>query len=92
MPKKIHESASEGAFDNPDSSIEREKSHYVNDAWIARQICMQPTTIRGQRKDRRDGEPHWLTLDPVIFGDKPRYVRTEVEKWLLEMKGVSQDA
>ncbi len=61
---------------------EQENSWFVNDAWIAHQLQMKPGTIRVQRHRRSHGELHWFTIDPVLIGAKPRYVRTEVESWL----------
>ena len=70
------------AFQHADGPIEHKESWLVNDAWIASQLQMKPSTIRAQRHKRKNGQPHWLTLDPVLIGTKPRYVRADVEKWL----------
>ncbi len=57
---------------------------FVNDAWIALQLQMKPGTIRAQRYRRNHGQPHWFTIDPVHIGTKPRYIRSDVEQWILK--------
>ena len=46
---------------------------FVDDRWIAQQIGMKPATIRSQRFKRSHGLPHWLDIDHVMIGSKPRY-------------------
>jgi hypothetical protein len=43
---------------------------------------MKVATIRSQRFKRRHGLDHWLDLDPVMIGAKPRYRRSEALAWL----------
>ena len=57
---------------------------FVDDRWLAGRIGMKVPTIRSQRFKRLHGEPHWLTLDPIYFGSKPRYRRAEAINWLQE--------
>ena len=46
---------------------------FVDDRWLAQQIGMKPATIRSQRFKRSHGLPHWLDIDHVMIGSKPRY-------------------
>jgi hypothetical protein len=55
---------------------------YVDDAWIAAHIRMSIATIRGQRFKRLHKCEHWLTVDPVYIGSKPRYRLADVQDWL----------
>ncbi len=55
---------------------------YVDDAWIAERIRMSVSTIRGQRFKRLHQREHWLTIDPVYIGSKPRYRLADVRDWL----------
>ncbi len=55
---------------------------FVDDQWIAERIGMKVSTIRSQRFKRRHGLPHWLDLDPVMIGSKPRYRLSSALKWL----------
>lgn len=55
---------------------------FVDDQWLADRIGMKIATIRSQRFKRRHGQKHWLELDPVYIGSKPRYRRAEVLEWL----------
>lgn len=57
-------------------------SRLVGDAWIARQLCMKPSTLRVQRHLRKKRAPHWFNLDPVWVGSSPRYARADVDAWL----------
>jgi hypothetical protein len=61
-----------------------EKSAFVNDVWLADQLLMSVATIRSQRFRRRHGLDHWLHLDPVMIGSKPRYDRAKAELWLAD--------
>ena len=56
---------------------------FVDDQWIAERIGMKVPTIRSQRFKRRHGLPHWLDLDPVMTGSKPRYRLSSALEWLL---------
>ncbi len=55
---------------------------FVDDQWIAERIGMKVSTIRSQRFKRRHGLPHWLDLDPVMIGSKPRYRLSMALDWL----------
>jgi hypothetical protein len=55
---------------------------FVDDAWFASVLKMKPATIRSQRWKRRHGQPHWLEIDPVMIGVKPRYRRSDALAWL----------
>ncbi len=59
-----------------------QESEFVTDKWIAEQLQMSIATIRSQRFKRRHSEDHWLDLDPVYIGSKPRYRRKDVLAWL----------
>ena len=59
-----------------------ELSEFVNDQWLANQIGMKIATIRSQRFKRLHGYEHWLDIDPVYIGSKPRYRRSEALDWL----------
>ncbi len=47
-------------------------SEFVTDDWLANQLQMAVATIRSQRFKRRHGLEHWLTIDAVMIGTKPR--------------------
>ena len=55
---------------------------FVDDQWIAERIGMKVSTICSQRFKRRHGLPHWLDLDPVMIGSKPRYRLSTALNWL----------
>ena len=55
---------------------------FVGDLWLAERIGMSAATIRAQRFRRRHGLPHWLDLDAVMIGSKPRYKLSEALAWL----------
>ena len=55
---------------------------FVTDRWLADQLQMAVATIRSQRFKRRHGQKHWLTIDAVYVGSKPRYRRSEAIEWL----------
>jgi hypothetical protein len=58
------------------------ESEFVTDAWLADQLQMAVATIRSQRFKRLHGHDHWLDIDPIYIGSKPRYRRTEAIEWL----------
>ena len=58
------------------------RAKFVDDNWIAEQIGMKVSTIRGQRFNRKHGHPHWLDIDPVFIGSKPRWRLNDVIAWL----------
>lgn len=55
---------------------------YVDDKWIASRISMKISTIRSQRFKRLHSQDHWLTIDPVYIGNKPRYRLGDIFTWL----------
>jgi hypothetical protein len=57
-------------------------SEFVTDVWLADQLKMAVATIRSQRFKRLHGYDHWLDIDPVYLGSKPRYRRADVTTWL----------
>lgn len=58
----------------------------LSDAEIARALKMSKQWVRVQRHKRRRGEAHYLQLDPVMIGSKPRYLRDEFEALLTKLK------
>ncbi len=55
---------------------------FVTDRWLSDQLQMAVATIRSQRFKRRHGLNHWLDLDPIYIGSKPRYRLSDALKWL----------
>ena len=65
------------------SQIDRETDTiFVDDRWFADRIGMKQSTIRSERFKRRHGLPHWLTVDSVLIGSKPRYRLSDALAWL----------
>ena len=64
---------------------------FVDDQWLSLHIGMKVATIRSQRFKRRHGLDHWLDLDPVMIGTKPRYRLSEALAWL-EAQGAKKAA
>lgn len=62
-------------------------TEFVTDEWLANQLQMAIATIRAQRFKRRHMKPHWLDLDPVYIGSKPRYRRNAALKWIRNQLG-----
>lgn len=60
------------------------KATLINDIQLADRLSMKPPTIRSQRFRRLHGLDHWLTLDPVYIGSKPRYRLADVEGWITQ--------
>jgi hypothetical protein len=67
-----------GAVKPPSS----EESEFITDTWLAEQLQMAVATVRSQRFKRLHGEPHWLDIDPIYIGSKPRYRRIDALDWL----------
>ena len=65
MEPSNHEAAS--LIDRQDDTT------FIDDKWFANRVGMKYSTIRSERFKRRHGLPHWLTIDPVMIGSKPRY-------------------
>ena len=57
-------------------------SNLLNDRAISDMLCMSPSWVRKQRWLRRKGEPHILTIDPILIGSTPRYRQPDVITWL----------
>lgn len=55
---------------------------FIDDPWLAKSFKGSVSTIRSQRYKRRHGLPHWLDIDPVMFGSMPRYRLSDVVAWL----------
>ena len=55
---------------------------FIGDKWLAERTGMKVPTIRSQRFKRLHGQPHWLDLDPVFIGSKPRYRLSDTLAWL----------
>ena len=58
----------------------------LNDKQIGQLVGFSPQWVRVQRLFRRRGQPHILSLDPVMVGSKPRYVADEVMAWVESLK------
>ena len=58
---------------------------FVTDKWLAGELKMAVPTIRSQRHKRRHGQRHWLDLDPVMIGSKPRYRLSDAKSWLAQL-------
>ena len=54
----------------------------VNDAEIARLLCMSRSWVRKQRFNRRRGLLHVFDIDPVMIGSVPRYRLEDVRAWI----------
>lgn len=65
-----------------ESKMIEEESEFVTDAYLAHHLGMAVATIRAQRFKRRHGQEHWLTIDAVTIGNRPRYRRSEAIAWL----------
>jgi hypothetical protein len=73
-----------------DSASETEKQICDCDALldnkaVAKILCMAPATIRVQRHLRRHNQPHWLTIDAIYVGSRPRYRRKSVACFLRDL-------
>lgn len=60
---------------------------FLNDKQVARLLGLSSSWVRGQRFRRSHGLPHILTLKPRYIGSCPRYVREEVDEFLLQLAG-----
>lgn len=54
----------------------------LTDATLAEMLSVSLAWVRKQRYLRRKGEPHTLTVDPVLVGDMPRYRIQDINTWL----------
>jgi len=57
----------------------------LNDREIAHRVGFSPGWVRLERFRRRHGQPHTLTIDPLIVGTKPRYVAGEFDEWFAKL-------
>ena len=60
---------------------------FVDDKWLAKRTCLKEATFRAQRFKRRHSLPHWLNIDPVMIGSKPRYRLSDALAWLAKREG-----
>ena len=58
----------------------------MNDYSIAEMLSMSVSWVRKQRWLRRGGQPHVLTIDPIMIGSAPRYRVSDVEAWLASLE------
>jgi hypothetical protein len=54
----------------------------IDDQRLANILSMAPATIRVQRHLRRQKRHHWLTIDPIYVGTRPRYLPDSVADFL----------
>jgi hypothetical protein len=64
----------------------------VNDKFVARLLDKSDSWVRQERRRRKLGQRHSLTIDPVMVGPSPRYIRREVDELLRELKTARQAA
>jgi hypothetical protein len=57
----------------------------ISDRDIAEHLSMSKSWVRQQRLLRRRGEPHFLTIDPVMIGTSPRYRVEDLDALLNEV-------
>jgi len=57
----------------------------ISDRDIAEHLSMSRSWVRQQRLLRRRGEPHFLTIDPVMIGTSPRYRVEDLDALLNEV-------
>jgi hypothetical protein len=53
-----------------------------SDSDLASILRMSRSWIRKQRMLRRAGQPHVLTIDPIMIGSCPRYWPVDIKAWL----------
>lgn len=54
------------------------------DSDVAALLRMSNSWVRKQRMLRRRGQPHVLTVDPIMIASCPRYRFTEIATWLAQ--------
>ncbi len=57
-----------------------------NDSKLAELLSLSCSWVRKQRWLRRGGQPHVLTIDPIMIGSAPRYRASDVEAWLATLE------
>lgn len=58
---------------------------FYSDKDVASRLNLSASWVRGQRHKRRHGQTHILTVDPRYIGSCPRYVRDEIETFILAL-------
>ena len=66
----------------PDDALPNRDATFADDKWFARELCMSVATIRAQRFRRRHGLPHWLDIDAVMIGSRPRWRKSVAIAWI----------
>jgi hypothetical protein len=56
-----------------------EMPELLSDKDIARCLRVSPEWVRQERFRRRHGKAHFLNIDPVLVGSKPRYLAKDFE-------------
>jgi hypothetical protein len=64
----------------------------LSDAGISDRLSMSRSWVRQQRWLRRKGEPHFLTIDPVMIGTSPRYRVDDLNELLSEVFAANDNA
>ncbi len=59
---------------------------FFNDSKLAELLSLSCSWVRKQRWLRRGGQPHVLTIDPIMIGATPRYRVSDVEAWLATLE------
>ena len=80
----------QGPPQRPGNGLDNADVTFIDDAWLAQHLGMTTSTIRSQRSKRLHGHDHWLTLDPVFFGSRPRYRLADALQWLKTKSGASR--
>jgi hypothetical protein len=80
-----------GGSDNPRFAVHppienQQARQLVDPLWSDRDLAsflrMSGSWVRKQRMLRRAGEPHVLTVDPIMVGSSPRYRVSAIAAWL----------
>ena len=58
------------------------QTRLMSDKDIAAHLSMSQSWVRQQRWRRKKGEPHFLTIDPIMIGTSPRYRLEDLNKLL----------
>ena len=69
-----------------------EGDRLVGDREIAERLSMSPSTVRQQRRRRKHGMSHFLTIDSVKVGEKSvRYWAKEVDAFFASLKAANDN-
>jgi len=60
----------------------------LTDGMVAEKLGLKPVTVRVQRCHRRSGREHWLSLDWVMVGSRPRYVEEDVDRYIENLPAI----